>query len=92
MAMSLAFAPVVYPWYLLWLLPFLRSLSTLPLLVWSVTILSTYFVWHLHARGRPWQVPLWVTMLEYSPVLAAAAFVLLRERWSRAAAPAAEVD
>jgi hypothetical protein len=92
MAMSLAFAPVVYPWYLLWLLPFLPSLSTLPLLVWSVTILSTYFVWHLHAVGRPWQVPLWVTIMEYAPVLAAAGFVLLRERWTRTAVPAAEVD
>jgi hypothetical protein len=92
MAMSLAFAPVVYPWYLLWLLPFLRSLSALPLFVWTVTILSSYFVWHLHALGRPWQVPLWVTMLEYAPVLGAAGFVLLRERWPRSAAPAAEGD
>jgi hypothetical protein len=33
MAASLLCAPVVYPWYLLWLLPFLRSRSTLPLLV-----------------------------------------------------------
>lgn len=92
MAMSLAFAPVVYPWYLLWLLPFLRSLSTLPLFVWSVTILSTYFVWHLRALGRPWQVPLWVTTLEYAPVLAAAGFVLLHERLTQAAATAAEMD
>ncbi len=30
MAASLLCAPVVYPWYLLWLLPLLRSASTLP--------------------------------------------------------------
>lgn len=90
MAMSLAFAPVVYPWYLLWLLPFLRSLSALPLLVWTVTILSTYFVWHLHGLGVRWQVPSWVTILEYGPVLAAAGLILLRERWTRPAARAME--
>src|SRR5947209_6743847 len=32
MAASLFCAPVVYPWYLLWLLPFIRSISTLPLM------------------------------------------------------------
>jgi len=30
-------APVVYPWYLLWLLPFMRSVSTLPMNVWTIT-------------------------------------------------------
>jgi len=78
MAASLVCAPVIYPWYLLWLLPFLRSASSIPLILWSVTILSTYFVWHLHAFGGLWSVPLWVTVLEYLPVPAAAAFVLVR--------------
>ncbi|HYO80257.1 MAG TPA: glycosyltransferase family 87 protein, partial [Bryobacteraceae bacterium] len=31
MAASLLCAPVVYPWYLIWLLPFVRSASTLPI-------------------------------------------------------------
>jgi hypothetical protein len=92
MAMTLSCAPVVYPWYLLWLLPFLRSLSAPPLLVWSVSILSTYFVWHLHALGLRWQVPLWVTILEYGPVLLTAGFILLRQGRARPAAPATEID
>jgi hypothetical protein len=92
MAASLACAPVVYPWYLLWLLPLLRSLSALPLLVWSVTILSTYYVWHLHGLGLRWQVPRWVTILEYGPVLAAAGFILLRQGWAKPAAPATEIN
>jgi hypothetical protein len=75
MAVSLACAPVVYPWYLLWLVPFLRSVPTLPVIVWSVSILSTYFVWHLHALGHPWQVPVWITVLEYGPVATAAALI-----------------
>jgi alpha-1,6-mannosyltransferase len=78
MAASLACAPALYPWYLLWLVPFLRSLPTLPLIVWTVSVLSTYVVWHLHALGHPWHVPVWITMLEYGPVATAAAFTWLR--------------
>ena len=80
MAASLACAPVVYPWYLLWLLPFLRPTSTLPLMVWTVSILPTYFVWHLRSLGHEWQVPGWVLLLEYGSVAIAAAIVLLRRR------------
>ncbi len=73
MAASLVCAPVVYPWYLLWLLPFLRSTSTLPLMVWTVSILPTYIVWHLRAIGHPWQLPGWVLLLEYGSVAVAVA-------------------
>jgi hypothetical protein len=78
MAASLACAPVVYPWYLLWLLPFLRSTATLPLMVWTVSILPTYFVWRLRSLGHEWQVPAWVLLLEYGSVAIAAAIVSLR--------------
>lgn len=78
MAASLLCAPVAYPWYLLWLLPFLRSASTLPLLVWTVSIIPTYYVWHLRTLGRPWLVPGWVLLLEFGSVGLAGAGVLLR--------------
>jgi alpha-1,6-mannosyltransferase len=78
MAASLVFAPVVYPWYLLWLLPFLCSVSSLPLMVWTISILPTYLVWHLRSIGRAWQVPGWVLLLEYGAVAVAAAAVTLR--------------
>lgn len=78
MAASLVCAPVVYPWYLLWLLPFLRSRATLPLIVWTVSILPTYIVWHLRSLGHEWHVPAWVLLLEYGAVGMAAAAVSLR--------------
>jgi hypothetical protein len=77
MAASLLCAPVVYPWYLLWLLPFVRSKSTLPLIIWTVSIIPTYIVWHLRALGRPWVLPGWVLGLEYGSVAMAGAIVLL---------------
>jgi hypothetical protein len=76
MAASLAFAPVVYPWYLLWLLPFLRSKTTVPLMVWTISILPTYLVWHLRSLGQIWVLPNWVLPLEYGSVAIAAAIVL----------------
>jgi alpha-1,6-mannosyltransferase len=78
MAGSLLCAPVVYPWYLLWMLPFLRSPSTLPIIIWTVSIFPTYVVWHLRTLGGPWLVPGWATVLEYGSVATAGAIVLLR--------------
>jgi len=78
MAASLLCAPVVYPWYLLWLLPFLRSASTLPIIIWTVSILPTYYVWHLRTIGRPWVVPGWIMVLEYGLVAVAATIIGLR--------------
>jgi len=86
MAASLLCAPVVYPWYFLWMLPFVRSASTLPIIIWTVSIIPTYYVWHLRTVGRPWLVPGWIIWLEYGAVAVAGAIILLR-RSTRPAAP-----
>jgi hypothetical protein len=80
MAASLLLAPVVYPWYLLWLLPFLRSVSTMPIIIWTVSIIPTYYVWHLRSLGQPWLVPGWIMLLEYGAVATAVAILGLRWR------------
>jgi hypothetical protein len=77
MAVSLLCAPVVYPWYLFWLLPFLRPASTLPMTIWTVSILPTYVVWHLRTLGLPWLVPGWILLLEYGLVAAAGVTIVL---------------
>jgi alpha-1,6-mannosyltransferase len=78
MAASLLCAPVVYPWYLLWVLPFIRSASTVPIMIWTLSIIPTYYVWHLRTVGRPWVVPDWIMMLEYGSVAVAVAIIALR--------------
>jgi alpha-1,6-mannosyltransferase len=81
MAACLLCAPVVFPWYLLWLLPFLTSASTLLILIWTVSICATYVQWHLRTLGRPWgALPGWVMLLEYGCVAAAGAMIALRRR------------
>jgi hypothetical protein len=86
MAVSLLCAPVVFPWYLLWLLPFLMSASTLPIIIWTVSIIPTYVMWHWRTLGRPWgSLPVWVMLLEYGCVATAGVILALR-RTPRSAA------
>jgi hypothetical protein len=74
MAASLFFGPVVFPWYLLWLLPFLTSGATLLIILWTISIIPTYVQWHLRALGRPWgPLPGWVMLVEYGCLAAAGA-------------------
>jgi hypothetical protein len=86
MAASLLCAPVVFPWYLVSLLPFVTSASTLLIIVWTVSIIPTYVMWHWRTLGRPWgSLPGWVMLLEYGCLAAASAILVLR-RITRSAA------
>jgi hypothetical protein len=79
MAVSLFFGPVVFPWYLFWLLPFLTSGTTWLIILWTISIIPTYVQWHLRALGRPWgALPGWVMPLEYGCLAAAVAIFALR--------------
>ncbi len=81
MAAALLCAPLVYPWYLVWLAPFLLAAQTLPLAVWTVSILATYVVWRL--AGVSWAVPLWALLVEYGALLGASLWLWRRERLLR---------
>jgi len=79
MAATLLCAPAIFPWYLLWLLPFLTSPSTLLIILWTVSIIPTYVQWHLRARGRPWgALPGWIMLVEYGSVAIVAAISAFR--------------
>jgi hypothetical protein len=79
MTATLLCAPAVFPWYLLWLLPFLTSASTLLSVIWTVSIIPVYVQWHLRTLGHPWgALPVWVMVLEYGCVAIAAAIIFMR--------------
>jgi hypothetical protein len=79
MAASLFCAPVVFPWYLLWLLPFLTSASTWLIILWTVAIIPTYVQWHLSRVTGVWgSLPGWVMVVEYGCLAAAGALIALR--------------
>lgn len=85
MAASLLCAPVAYPWYLLWLIPFISSISTLPIIVWTISIIPTYYIWHVRALGRPWILPNWIMPVEYGAIVVTATVILLLRNRRRAA-------
>jgi alpha-1,6-mannosyltransferase len=92
MAASLLCAPVVFPWYLLWLLPFLTSASTLWIIVWTVSINPTYVMWHLRSLTGTWgTLPGWVMLVEYGSIAIVATVVAWR-RFTRPAAIEAQMD
>jgi hypothetical protein len=79
MAACLLCAPVVFPWYLLGLLPFLTSASMLLIILWTVSIIPTYVMWHFRTLGRSWgSLPGWVMLLEYGCVAGAGVMIALR--------------
>jgi hypothetical protein len=67
-ATAVALGPSVYPWYLLWLTPFLFAPATLPLAVWTVTVLATYVILALERLHGPWGLPWWLVAAEYGAV------------------------
>jgi len=63
----------------------------MPIMIWTLSIIPTYYVWHLRTVGRPWLVPGWIMMLEYGSVAVAAAIIALR-RIKRSAALQCSAD
>ena len=84
MAATLLCAPVIYPWYLLWMLLFLRTRGTVPIIIWTVSIIPIYYVWYLRGLGHPWSLPGWIMLVEYGAVVIAGAIILFR-RFTRQA-------
>jgi hypothetical protein len=80
MAIALACAPVIYPWYLHYQTPFLFSAATVPLAAWTFTVLPTYIVWHIARNGGRWVVPTAVMVLEFALPAAFVVAHLLRRR------------
>lgn len=69
MSAALLCAPLVYPWYLVWLAPFLVTPQTMPVTIWTVSILTAYGAWRL--AGVPWAMPGWALLVEYGALLGA---------------------
>lgn len=81
MAASLLVMPVVYPWYLLWVTPFLTTRATWPLVAWTLGSLVTYLVWGSELAGTGWVLPEWVVPLEYG-LVAVVGILVWRRRGS----------
>ena len=84
MAIALACAPVIYPWYLLYFTPFLVTTATIPLIAWTISVVPVYYVWEVSRNGGRWVVPVEILLLEFAIVLVALAALGWR-RWRQTA-------
>ncbi len=94
MGVALAGAPVIYPWYLLYLTPFLLTTATLPLSVWTLTVIPAYVVWDLARHGGRWVVPGWLVTIEFILPIALLGWQLAHRRQAvvaETASPAVEM-
>jgi hypothetical protein len=71
---GLLFAATVYPWYLVWAIPYLCFFRGPAMRIWNVTIFLSYAVLEQFARTGSWVIPVPLRFLEYLPVFGALAW------------------
>ncbi len=77
LAAAISLMPAIYPWYLVWLVPFLvRPAASPPVIwplgVWTLASMATYVVWTPFLAGHGWALPAWVEPVEYGCLAVAA--------------------
>lgn len=84
-AALLLLSPSVFPWYLIWLIPFLCFFPNTGFLLWTATIFLSYDVLIGYKALGTWQYDPVLAWLEYTPVFALLIVGWLRGRASGAA-------
>ncbi|HEX5132563.1 MAG TPA: glycosyltransferase 87 family protein [Candidatus Krumholzibacteria bacterium] len=64
---SLLLAPTVYPWYLIWMVPFLCIFPNRGWIAFTGLVALSYWVWVVYAASGAWIVPTRVLAAEYIP-------------------------
>jgi hypothetical protein len=62
----------VFPWYVVWLVPFLAVAPSVPLISFTVTVGYAYSFF----LSEPWTIPLWAKLVEVAPLAIAVAVKL----------------
>jgi len=78
--------PVVHPWYLVWLIPFLALVPTRHMLRFPILYLTGSVLLAYTALDNG-MIPAWATWVEYGPVVLVALAGLLFQRMRRATPP-----
>ncbi len=71
-------SPIVHPWYVIWLIPFLAWRTEWWALAWSGTVVGSYYVLTDWRADAVWNLPPIVMLVEYVPV-----YLLLAVRLNR---------
>ena len=70
-------SPIVHPWYVTWLVPFLALRRDPWVVAWTGTVVFAYAVLPQWWTAQIWHLPTWALVLEYLPVYALAAAAVL---------------
>lgn len=65
---ALFISPVVHPWYVCWLVPFLCFYPLWSGLLWTGLVCLSYVVLSCYLSHHVWELPLWVPWAEYGIV------------------------
>jgi hypothetical protein len=75
---ALLLAPTLYPWYVLWIVPFLCVFPNRAWILFTGLVFVSYWVWVVYHRTGEWALPPAVYAIEYAPFLA----LLALDAWS----------
>ena len=64
---AILLSPTVYPWYLVWLVPFLCVFPNRAWILFTGLVAISYWVWVEYDASGAWMVPNGLLMLEYVP-------------------------
>ena len=67
MGCTFVFSPVLYPWYLCWIIPLMAIVPNRAWLVLSGSIFLSYLIWKGYVEAGIWQENMWVKIAEYAP-------------------------
>ncbi len=63
----LLLTPTLYPWYLIWILPFLIFVPNLSWLILTFLIQLSYFILKDYSLSGIWEESIWILLLQYVP-------------------------
>jgi hypothetical protein len=79
-AAVLLLSPILHPWYVTWLVPFLAWRSDLWVLAWSGTVVLAYQVLPVWWSTGDWRLSIWARVFEYAPVYGLMLWAVLSRR------------
>jgi alpha-1,6-mannosyltransferase len=82
---SILMSPNIFPWYVLWLVPFLAIRPSVPWIAFTGTVALAY-AFFLH---EPWAIPAWARVAEFLPLAIGAGWALGRSWMPDRASPEA---
>ena len=66
----LLLSPTLYPWYLIWIVPFACLFQSRPWILLTATIFASYWVWVVFGKTGDWHLPVVVFLIEFLPFFA----------------------